>query len=171
MDTNASTLRFDQRQFRDVLGHFCTGLTVIAATDGTGRPAGFACQSFASLSLDPPLVTFSVAATSSSWPRIERAGAFCATVLSAGQGALCRAFGTRGGDKFAGVDWSPAPATGSPRIGGALAWVDCEIESVLPGGDHRIVIGRVLDLDVSGEADHAEPLLFYRGAFLRPAAA
>jgi 3-hydroxy-9,10-secoandrosta-1,3,5(10)-triene-9,17-dione monooxygenase reductase component len=149
---------FDGRRFRTVLGHFCTGVAVIATMDGT--PVGFACQSFGALSLDPPLVSFSVMNSSRSWPRIVRAGAFCASILSAGQEAMGRTFGTRGADKFAGVAWSPAPVSGSPRLEGALAWVDCTVDAVLPGGDHRIVIGRVRAL---GSGDGGTPLLCYRG--------
>jgi 3-hydroxy-9,10-secoandrosta-1,3,5(10)-triene-9,17-dione monooxygenase reductase component len=158
----------DPRLLRSVLGHFCTGVTVVSAVTGDGAPAGFACQSFSSLSLDPPLVSFSVARTSASWPRIARAGAFCVSVLAADQGELCRSFAVSsatGADKFDGVDWSPAPATGAPRLGGAIAWIDCTIHAVHVGGDHLIVLGRVCDLSVD-RAD-AEPLLFYRGAFRR----
>ncbi|RSS75497.1 flavin reductase, partial [Streptomyces sp. WAC06614] len=99
-------------EFRSVLGHFASGVTVITAPateDGPDAgPAGFACQSFASLSLDPPLVTFMVARTSTTWPRIARAGVFCVNVLGAEQGALCRAFAMSGTDKFAGVPHTPS---------------------------------------------------------------
>ncbi|MFD3514415.1 flavin reductase family protein [Streptomyces sp. NPDC058657] len=165
MNTTATAIRLDQRRFREVLGRFCTGVTIISAVD-EGQPVGFACQSFVSVSLDPPLVSFAVANTSTTGPRIERAGSFCATVLSADQAELCRGFGRSGGDKFAGVRWSPAAVTGSPRIGGGLAWVDCRIESVIPAGDHRIVLGRVTDLSVADAAEDSGPLLFYRGGFL-----
>jgi 3-hydroxy-9,10-secoandrosta-1,3,5(10)-triene-9,17-dione monooxygenase reductase component len=156
----------DGRRIRSVLGHFCTGVTVISATADDGSPVGFACQSFSSLSLDPPLVSFSVARTSSSWPRIAHAGAFCVSVLAADQGDLCRTFAvssSTGTDKFAGVDWSPAPATGAPRLAGALAWIDCTIHAVHTGGDHLIVLGRVGALAVN--RDDTGPLLFYRGGF------
>src|SRR6478735_1807171 len=87
-------LPVDPAEFRRVLGHFATGVTVVTAhdPDDPDGPAGFACQSFASLSLDPPLVTFMVARTSTTWPRIARAGAFCVNVLGADQGPLCRSF-------------------------------------------------------------------------------
>lgn len=156
----------DSRELRTVLGHFCTGVTVISSLADDGGPVGFACQSFASLSLDPPLVTFNVARTSSSWPRIAHAGRFCVSVLAADQGGLCRTFAvssSTGADKFADVEWSPAPGTGSPRLAGALAWIDCTIHAVHIGGDHLIVVGRVCDLSV--ERDDTGPLLFYRGGF------
>ncbi|WP_370077284.1 flavin reductase family protein [Streptacidiphilus sp. MAP12-16] len=156
----------DPRRLRAVLGHFCTGVTVISAIAADGTPAGFACQSFSSLSLDPPLISFNVARTSSSWPRIAHSGRFCVSVLAADQGELCRTFAvssSTGTDKFADVDWTPTPGTGSPRLAGALAWIDCSIHAVHIGGDHLIVLGRVCDL--SAARDDTGPLLFYRGGF------
>ncbi|MET9504023.1 flavin reductase family protein [Streptomyces sp. NPDC006622] len=156
----------DQGEFRRVLGNFATGLTVVTAPATTpgGPPAGFACQSFSSLSLDPPLVAFMVGRTSTTWPRIAAAGVFCVNVLGAGQREVCRAFAVSGADKFAGVAHDPAPVSGAPRLTGALAWIDCAIHAVHTGGDHLIVVGRVHAL---GAADGDEaPLLFHRGRFL-----
>ncbi|MGH3861006.1 flavin reductase family protein [Actinokineospora sp.] len=150
----------DQAAFRDVLGHYCSGVTVITAMDGD-EPVGFACQSFQSLSLDPPMVSFAPAKTSTTWPRIRRAGWFAASVLAEGQHDLCRQFAVSGGDKFAGVAWRPGPS-GSPRLDGALAWVECEIVGEVEAGDHVIVLGQVLDLASSAGS---RPLLFYRGKF------
>lgn len=160
-------LPLDRGEFRRVLGHFASGVTVVTAYapgDPDG-PAGFACQSFASLSLDPPLVTFMVARTSTTWPRIARAGAFCVNILGADQGALCRSFAVSGADKFAGVAHSPAPGTGSPLLDSVPAWVDCRIQAVHTGGDHLIVVGRVEALGATADEDGAGPLLFHRGAF------
>ncbi|MGW7557028.1 flavin reductase family protein, partial [Streptomyces rimosus] len=161
----------DPADFRAVLGHFASGVTIITApapeTAGADGPAGFACQSFASLSLDPPLVTFMVARTSTTWPRIARAGVFCVNILGAGQGALCRAFAVSGADKFAGVTHTPTPVTGSPRLAGVPAWIDCTIQAVHTGGDHLIVVGRVAALGTDTEAAQAGPLLFHRGVFGR----
>lgn len=162
----------DRAEFRRVLGSFATGVTVVTApaadvegtTGVTPGPAGFACQSFSSLSLDPPLVAFMVGRTSTTWPRIARAGVFCVNVLGASQGELCRAFAVSGADKFAGVEYDAAPASGSPRLAGTLAWIDCTIHAVHTGGDHLIVVGRVNAL---GAADGDEPpLLFRKGRFL-----
>ncbi|MER5909627.1 flavin reductase family protein [Streptomyces sp. NPDC001982] len=156
----------EQAEFRRVLGSFATGVTVVTApaSDGEDGPAGFACQSFSSLSLDPPLVVFLVGRTSTSWPRIARAGVFCVNVLEAGQGELCRAFAVRGADKFAGVEYDEAPVSGSPRLTGTLAWIDCTVHAVHTGGDHLLVVGRV---DALGTADtDAAPLLFHKGRFL-----
>ncbi|MFJ3880513.1 flavin reductase family protein [Streptomyces sp. NPDC090077] len=153
-------------EFRAVLGNFASGVTVVTAPPAEGEegPAGFACQSFASLSLDPPLVTFMVARTSTTWPRIARAGVFCVNILGADQGELCRAFAVSGADKFAGVAHRPAPATGSPQLDDVPAWIDCRIHAVHTGGDHLIVVGRVEALGASGEDG---PLLFHKGRFAR----
>src|SRR5271170_7172188 len=102
---------FDTARFREVLGHFATGITIVAASEG-GEPVGFSCQSFAALSLDPPMVILAPAKTSTSWPRIVRAGAFCVNILGEHQEAVCRAFAVSGGDKFDGVEWTPG-VTGS----------------------------------------------------------
>ncbi|MER6250738.1 MULTISPECIES: flavin reductase family protein [Streptomyces] len=153
-------------EFRAVLGNFASGVTVITAPPGEDEegPAGFACQSFASLSLDPPLVTFMVARTSTTWPRIARAGVFCVNILGAAQGELCRSFAVSGADKFAGVTHTPAPVTGSPQLDAVPAWIDCRIQAVHTGGDHLIVVGRVVAMGAAGEG---EPLLFHKGRFGR----
>jgi 3-hydroxy-9,10-secoandrosta-1,3,5(10)-triene-9,17-dione monooxygenase reductase component len=154
-------------RFRQVLGHFCTGVTVITTVDGDGLPAGFACQSFAALSLDPPLVLFCPSRTSATWPLIARTGHFCANVLTAGQRDLARVFGTAGADKFAGVAWSPS-ASGAPVLAGVLTWAGCEVEAVHEAGDHYVVLGRVTEL---GPVGTQAPLLFYRGRYGVTAAA
>lgn len=153
-------------EFRAVLGNFASGVTIITSPPGEDEdgPAGFACQSFASLSLDPPLVTFMVARTSTTWPRIARTGVFCVNILGAEQGELCRAFAVSGADKFAGVAHTPAPATGSPQLDAVPAWIDCRIHAVHTGGDHLIVVGKV---EAMGAAGEGEPLLFHKGRFGR----
>jgi 3-hydroxy-9,10-secoandrosta-1,3,5(10)-triene-9,17-dione monooxygenase reductase component len=150
----------EPQRFKQVLGHFATGVTVITTSDGDG-PAGFSCQSFTALSLEPPLVLFCPARTSATWPRIRRAGYFCANVLSEKQRDLASVFGRPGRDKFAGVSWTPS-AAGAPVLAGALAWAGCSVETVYPGGDHMIVVGRVTEL---GEYVPQQPLLLYRGRF------
>lgn len=147
-------------RFRRVLGHFATGVTVVTGIDAAG-PVGFACQAFAALSLDPPLVLFCPASTSPTWQRIERAGRFCVNLLAEQQRDLSRVFGTRGADKFAGVPWSPSPG-GAPVLDGVLTWVDCRIEAAHPAGDHHVVVGRVTTL---GPVRDVGPLLFYRGRY------
>lgn len=157
---DAARRALDPGHFRQVLGHFASGVTVITAVH-EGTPVGFACQSFTSLSLDPPLVTFAPARTSTSWPRIRAAGRFCANVLAADQADLCRAFAARGGEKFAGLDWRRSGG-GSPILADVLAWVDATLEAEYDGGDHAIVVGRVLDLQVVRDSP---PLVFHRGGY------
>lgn len=150
------------RRFRDVLGRFCTGVTVVTSMT-EGEPVGMTCQSFSSVSLDPPLVLFCPAKGSRAWPRMQRAGFFCVNLLSHDQLELSNGFAARGTDKFAGVPWRPS-ATGAPLLDGVLGWVDCTIYAVHEAGDHYVVIGRVMDLGVE-EAPH--PLLFYKGRYAR----
>ena len=151
----------DQARFREVLGHFATGITIVTAIDA-GEPVGFSCQSFAALSLDPPMVILAPAKSSTSWPRIARAGAFCVNILEEHQETECRAFSLSGGDKFSGVDWTPG-VTGAPLIDGSLAIVECRLGAIYEGGDHELVTGHVVTLGV-GEGS---PLLFYRSGFGR----
>lgn len=151
------------RRFRDVLGRFASGVTVIAGISN-GEPVGLTCQSFSSVSLDPPLVVFIPAKTSRAWPLLQRSGRFCVNFLAADQASLSNTMASRGVDKFAEVAWSPAPQTGSPMLAGALAHLDCAIHTVHEAGDHYVVIGRVLEL-VAADDDEREPLLFYRGQY------
>ncbi|MEU4321779.1 3-hydroxy-9,10-secoandrosta-1,3,5(10)-triene-9,17-dione monooxygenase reductase subunit [Nocardia fluminea] len=157
------TPAIDGRQFRTVLGQFCTGITVITALDPAGEPIGFACQSFAALSLDPPLVLFCPTKGSRSWAAIEAAGRFCVNVLSEEQQPVCARFGSRETDKFAGVSWHTSEL-GVPVIDESLATIECTVDSVVDGGDHYIVIGRVHALSESA-ATGGRPLLFYRGQY------
>lgn len=160
MMAGTSEVVIEPRQFRKALGHFCTGVAVITARGDAG-PVGFACQSFAALSLDPPLVLFCPAKKSRSWPVIETAGRFAVSVLSDEQRDVSSVFGAPGDKKFDAVQWRPSPY-GSPLIEGALAWIDCAVETVHDAGDHYIVVGRVLEL---GEPAAGPPLLFYRGNY------
>jgi 3-hydroxy-9,10-secoandrosta-1,3,5(10)-triene-9,17-dione monooxygenase reductase component len=150
----------DPAEFRRVFGHFCTGVTIVTTTDEDG-PAGFACQAFTPLSLNPPLVLFCPQSTSATWQRIRRTGLFCVNVLAEGHHELSRAFGTRGANRFAGIPWTASPG-GAPILHGALTWAECRVEAVHPGGDHAIVVGRVLHL---GECGADGPLLFFKGRY------
>lgn len=152
----------DPALFRQVLGHFATGVTVITAAPDSG-PVGLAVGSFASVSLDPPLVGFFPDKGSSSWPKIEATGAFCVNVLGEDQEHVCRRFASKDPDKFTGLGWAPA-GSGSPLLEGVLAWIDCDIESVTDAGDHFFVLGRVRELAVGHDGG---PLLFFRGGYGR----
>lgn len=148
--------------YRSVLGHFPTGVVVVTASAEHG-PVGLSVNSFTAVSLEPPLVAFCAHRRSRSWVAMRERRAFCVNVLAEDQEALSRVFATRGADKFHGIGWSPAPS-GSPRLWGALAWIDCSIEAVYDGGDHEICVGRVQELDVEpGDG----PLVFYRGGYGR----
>jgi flavin reductase (DIM6/NTAB) family NADH-FMN oxidoreductase RutF len=157
---NPTDITVDPAAMRDVLGHFASGVVVVTAA-GPDGPLGFTCQSFASLSLEPPLVSFAPARTSSTWPRIREAGAFCVNVLADDQEALSVGFARSGVDKFAGVDWWPGPDD-APLLGGACAWVGCTLWREYDGGDHTIVVGQVHDL--AADASRS-PLLFHRGGY------
>ena len=158
------------RRYRDVLGMFATGVTVVTSMSGD-KPVGMTCQSFSSVSLEPPLVMFCPAKTSRAWPLMRQAGFFCVNFLSAEQREISNGMATKGAEKFNGVGWKPAP-TGAPLIDGVLGYVDCVIDRVHEAGDHYIVVGRVKELDVGdGSAAHEgveRPLLFHRGAYTRP---
>jgi len=156
----------DPRTFRSVLGQFCTGITVITtmSESATGaEPVGFACQSFAALSLDPPLVLFCPTKVSRSWQAIESSGRFCVNILHEKQKDVSARFGSREPDKFAEIDWSLSEL-GSPIIGGTLAHLDCTVASVHDGGDHFVVFGAVHSLSEVPKR-MPRPLLFYRGQY------
>lgn len=146
-----------------MLGRYPTGVCVIAATTEAGNAVGMTVGSFTSVSLDPPLVAFLAAETSTTWPQIQQVGRFSVNVLAAGQEPICRAFSRTGGDKFAGVDWHPS-AGGQPIINGASAWLDCIVEDVHRAGDHFIVTGQVTELDIGSPL---LPLLFFQGGYGR----
>ena len=161
-DVAAPTI--DAALYRSVLGHFATGVTVITAIDPDGdEPVGLAANSFTSVSLDPPLVAFCAAYSSSTWPRIQAAGKFCVNILAEDQEALCRLMATKGADKFAEIEWEPS-GNGSPVLGGGLAWIDCIIDAEHDAGDHVIVVGRVHAL---GFEEDGTPLMFFRGGYGR----
>lgn len=153
-------IEFDSAEFRSVLGHFATGVTVV-----TGRsdeaPVGLAANAFTSVSLDPPLVLVCVARSSRSWPLIRASGAFAVNFLGEHQEDVCLRFGSQAEDRFADVGWEAA-ATGSPVLPEALAYVDCRIETEHEAGDHVIVVGRVVGL---GRLREGRPLIFWRGGY------
>jgi flavin reductase (DIM6/NTAB) family NADH-FMN oxidoreductase RutF len=150
--------------YRRVLGQYPTGVCVIAADGPQAGPCGMVVGSFTSVSLDPPLIAFYPAKSSTSWPKIEAAGSFCVNILGAEQEDICRTFSAKSGDKFAGVSFHRAPQTGSPIIDGVVAWIDCDIEAVQDAGDHVLVLGRVRELDLHRPG---LPLLFFQGGYGR----
>ena len=152
----------DPRAFRDTVAHYAAGITVIATVDGE-EPVGFTCQSFYSVSLDPPLISFSVMQGSTSYPRIRETGRFAVNVLARSQQDLSDQFARSGTDKWAGVSWTRTPLH-NPAIDGCLMWLDCTVEDEYTAGDHLMVVGRVAGTKPM-EASGGEPLVYFRGGY------
>lgn len=148
--------------FREALGHYASGITVITSHSDE-EPIGFTCQSFYSVSVNPPLVSFSVMCNSASYPKIRQAGRFAVNILSGGQIGISNQFARRGTDKWHGVEWQESPL-GNPIIAGSLHWLDCEIHAEHVAGDHVIVIGEVKALNLR-EAVATQPLLYFKGQY------
>ncbi|WP_241069614.1 flavin reductase family protein [Achromobacter insuavis] len=154
-------------RFREALGHYASGITVVT-THIDGEPIGFTCQSFHSVSMSPPLVSFSVMSNSASYPKIRQAGRFAVNILSDAQVEVSNQFARRGTDKWLGIDWQGSPL-GNPLIAGSLHWIDCEIHAEYAAGDHVIVIGEVKALDLQ-DATATRPLLYFKGQYRNMAA-
>jgi flavin reductase len=154
------------RQYRDAVGMFTTGITVVSARAG-GLGHGMTANSFTSVSLDPLLVLVCVVRDAVMHKVLDDVGRFGVSVLGAGQEDLARYFSdpTRpmGMAQFLPLDWRPGPVTGAPLLDGALAWLECDVEAAYPGGDHTVFLGRVLGVEL-GEA--GGPLLYFRGEYL-----
>ena len=148
-------------QLGHALGHFATGVTVVTGLDADGLPVGFACQSFASVSLAPPLVLFCADHRGRSWLRMRDRGIFSVNVLRHDQRELVDRFGSSVGRRFEGLDWEPGPQ-GAPSLPGVLVRIHCAVQDVHVAGDHDVVIGRVVGLE---EDTAGRPMLFYRGRF------
>src|SRR3984957_5684988 len=151
-------------EFRQAMGHFATGVTVVTSIDDDGEPVGTTASAVTSLSLDPPLVLVCFDRASVTLQAIRAHGAFVVNVLAAPQQHLSANFARRGlAAPWDGIRHRPGP-TGSPRLDGVLAALECTVENRLPGGDHEIVVGRVRDVETGDES--AAPLLYYRGSYL-----
>lgn len=159
---SSSSTVIDSSRFREALGHYASGITVITSLID-GEPIGFTCQSFHSVSMSPPLVSFSVMSGSASYPLIRRAGRFAVNILSDEQVAISNQFAQRGADKWRGIERRESPL-GNPLIAGSLHWLDCEIYAEHAAGDHLIVIGEVKALDLQ-EVAAAQPLLYFKGQY------
>ena len=161
MNDAASVPSIDPMVYRRTLGTYPTGVVIIAGATPEG-PVGVAIGSFTSVSLDPPLIGFLPGKSSTSWPKIEATGPFCANILAADQLDVCRAFGSKDGTKFAEIPWH-TEATGSPVIDGVLSWIDCTIDTVAEAGDHWWVMGLVQGMENARE--DVGPLEFCRGQY------
>lgn len=152
----------DSRRFRTVLGRFATGVVAVTGVDPeTARPNGLVANSFTSVSLEPPLVSFCVAHTSTTWPKLRIAGRLCVNILAAPQLDVCHRLAKKGGEKFAGLGWKASPG-GGPVIDGALAWLECSVDAEYVAGDHMIIVARVHHLDRHHDGD---PLIFFQGSY------
>lgn len=145
--------------YRAVMRHFPTGVAAICSSETmSGAPCGLIVGTFQALSLEPALVTFSVARTSNSWPKVALTGQFSVNILSDGQQSVCKSLASKTGDKFAAIEWASS-AYGTPHIAGSLGWIDCRISQELDGGDHVLIIAEVLCMTES----EGEPLVFHGG--------
>lgn len=150
----------DPRAFRDALGRFATGVAVVTAAPG-GRPAALVVNSLASVSLDPPLVSFCASRESLTWSRMRAAGRFGVSVLARRHEAFALRAAPPGADRFTGLGWRPGHG-GVPLVADALATLECLLVAEHPAGDHFIVVGEVEHLRTASGGD---PLVFYRGTF------
>lgn len=147
-------------QLREAMSAFASGVTVVTGIDGD-EAVGFTCQSFASVSLEPPLVLFCAARGGRAWPRIRNAGRFCVNVLTERQAELCQRFGSRFGDRYEGLEWDRT-RWDTPALRDVLLRVHAEVHQVHEAGDHEVVIGHVLE--VRRERDE-RPMIFFNGTF------
>jgi flavin reductase (DIM6/NTAB) family NADH-FMN oxidoreductase RutF len=152
--------QIDGERFRNVLGHLPTGVTVVTAHH-PGGPVGMSSNSVTSVSLEPPLILFCPAKTSTTWPKIHQAGAFCVNIFAAHHEEASRQFSRVGVDRFAGVSWHDRPT--GPALDDAVAWIECTIDAEYEAGDHLIVVGAVRHLEVREGAP--DPLVFFRGRY------
>jgi 3-hydroxy-9,10-secoandrosta-1,3,5(10)-triene-9,17-dione monooxygenase reductase component len=150
----------DGRSFRDAIGRFATGVAFVTAAPD-GEPAGLIINSFTSVSLEPPLVSFCPSRSSLTWSRIRRARSFGINVLARQHEHFVTRASPPGSDRFAGLDWEPGHG-GAPLLTDALATLECEIVAEHATGDHWIVVGQVDHLRISLNND---PLVFFAGAF------
>jgi flavin reductase (DIM6/NTAB) family NADH-FMN oxidoreductase RutF len=147
---------------RRVMAEYPSGV-VIVTSESDGHPVGMACNSFTSVSLEPQLVSFCIAHTSSTWPQIRADARFCINIMSSDHEEVTRTFSRRNVDRFAAGSWRRRP--GGPGLCDAVAWLDCRIWGEHSAGDHTIVIGEVTSMDIHAEA--TTPLVFWRGGYVR----
>jgi flavin reductase (DIM6/NTAB) family NADH-FMN oxidoreductase RutF len=150
--------QIDGPGLRRALSAVPTCVTVVSAADGE-VPYGLVAGSFVSISLEPPLVGFFVATSSTSWPHMARSGSFAVNVLAAGQEGLCARFARSGGDKFTGVRWTRS-VLGNPLLQGAVLRIDCRLWETRVLGDHLLVVGRVVTLEEPNSTTGV-PLVFH----------
>ncbi|MFN5533502.1 MAG: flavin reductase family protein [Planctomycetaceae bacterium] len=153
-------MAFDSKLQRQVFGQFATGVTVVTTGTGADR-TGLTANAVCSLSLNPPLVLVSIDLRSTTRDEIRRNNSFALSILSDQQREASQRFATPGPTDFSGLGWQTAE-TGAPILEGALAWVDCRLHSVLPGGDHEIFVGEIV---AGGVSEGGNPLLYFAGKY------
>lgn len=153
----------DPKHFKAILGHYASGLTVVS-TLVEGRPVGFTCQSFHSVSIDPPLVNFNVMRSSTSWPALRQRGQFSINVLSADQSAVSNALARSEPNKWDLIAWNETP-NGNLQLSGCLFWLDCELFSEYDAGDHTLVLARVIDMQALDAIPSLQPLIYFKGQY------
>ena len=162
-DTTATTADVTAAEFRHAMGHFATGVTVVTSIGADGQPVGTTANAVSSLSLDPPLVLVCFDRSSQTLEAVLAHGAFAVNVLGARQQHLSANFARRGlAAAWDGIRHRRG-RTGSPRLEGVIATLECTVEHRLDGGDHEIIVGRVREVETSG--DDAAPLVFWRGSY------
>lgn len=152
---------FDQIAFRNACGMFATGITIVTTLRPDGEPIGMTVNSFASVSLDPPLILWSVGEHAYSYDVFKNTDYFAVHILRKDQEVLSNLFASRGEDKFGGIEWSLGEF-GSPILSEYAACFQCKTEHIYPGGDHKIIVGRVMTFEDRGDQ---EALLFFRGRY------
>ncbi|MDX3193451.1 flavin reductase [Streptomyces sp. MN03-5084-2B] len=151
----------DSLRYREVMGHYPTGVTVVTGIADDGEPAGMVIGTFTAVSLDPPLVAFLPTRASRTFARLRTARSFCINVLAHDQVELCRTMSSPAPAKFRGVEWSPS-STGAPAIAGAVAHVHCAPRQAIEAGDHFIQLCEVESMEVHRQVT---PLLFFQGGY------
>jgi flavin reductase (DIM6/NTAB) family NADH-FMN oxidoreductase RutF len=155
---------FNAREFRNALGCFATGIAIMATRDTDGKFIGITVNSFASVSLDPPLISFCLDRNATSLQGFLSAEHFTVNVLAEGQETLSAAFArSSAGDKFTGIEFEIGPS-GLPLLAECLTHLECVREAVHDAGDHLIMIGRVIRL---AQRPEGRPLLYFRGRYAR----
>ncbi|MEF2978067.1 flavin reductase family protein [Subtercola sp. YIM 133946] len=158
-DAKNGPAAIDPLQFRRVLSHLPTGVTVVTA-HGESGPIGMAANSVTSVSLEPPLILICPAKSSSTWPKIQQAGSFCVNIMARHHESVTRQFAARDADRFVGVGYTNRPT--GPALSDAVAWIECVQENEYDAGDHTIVVARVVAMEAATGGD---PLVFFRGSY------
>jgi len=154
--------RLTSEEFREVIGHFASGVTVVTVSVD-GRPYGTTASAVTSLALEPPMLLVCMNRESETGRAMASAGSFAVNILGEDHEELSNLFAKKGADRFSATPWRVG-VSGAPVLEEAIAYLDCNFEAEYPGGDHKIIVGRVLDLDMR---EGALPLLFYQGGYSR----